>query len=593
MCENIEQGLFFKKHADKIKHPSLKRTKSGLYTERKKTSICVMDDLTSPQGQPQAQAQAQAQAQPQQQQQQQGNETSVRPSLVLGAVNSTSEPIAGRRSLPSPMRVTRSHESLFSASSSTPATTADADAIRPFGHADNTDNYRLTHHIDYLTFANNTTTDTHPHFVTPVHSSLLHVDNCIQIMCEANQMSFYVASSSSTALTAVALDSSENETEHETNATNVTTTCRRYASTPLRYAARFVMLRGADERDKWLQCLRELLRPERTRERHDHNSLHVCIMEAKGPAILAKANKRYACDVHLATRQAANSAVSGGGSGVPRLVAKTSLKAKSDILFWGESFDVTHVCDEYMRVELYQHTIESHKKSKSRSKDVGLAASADSAAAATSTPTPSSSSSSSSQTAVPTSSTPNTTATATASSSSSNAVAGSSLSSLHRTLVGYLTIPFASLEANQTVEKWYKLELATAASHSTSFLGTNGMSGGGGSGTLSGRYDASSSSIASLGSFSMAGGGGGGQHMQPVTSSPSALTTEGFSKDSVTIRVKIKYQNLDILPLAAYRRLIHVRSSHFMLLVVRLTAFVSKMKKQLQSKKYLKMNSML
>ena len=193
-----------------------------------------------------------------------------------------------------------------------------------------------------------------------------------------------------------------------------------------------------------------------------------------------------------------------------------------------------------------------------------------------------------------------TTATATGSSSSSSraaaaaaAATGSSLSSLHRTLVGYLTISFASLEANQTVEKWYKLELATAASHSTSFLGTNGMSGGGGSGTLSGRYDASSSSIASLGSFSMAGGGGGGQHMQPVTSSPSALTTEGFSKDSVTIRVKIKYQNLDILPLAAYRRLIHVRSSHFMLLVVRLTAFVSKMEKQLQSKKYLKMNSML
>ena len=159
-----------------------------------------------------------------------------------------------------------------------------------------------------------------------------------------------------------------------------------------------------------------------------------------------------------------------------------------------------------------------------------------------------------------------TTATATGSSSSSSraaaaaaAATGSSLSSLHRTLVGYLTISFASLEANQTVEKWYKLELATAASQSTSFLGTNGRSGGGGggggSGTLSGRYDASSSSIASHGSFSMPGG----QHMQPVTYSSSALTTESFSKDSVTIRVKIKYQHLDILPLTAYRRLIHVR----------------------------------
>jgi hypothetical protein len=38
----------------------------------------------------------------------------------------------------------------------------------------------------------------------------------------------------------------------------------------------------------------------------------------------------------------------------------------------------------------------------------------------------------------------------------------------------------------------------------------------------------------------------------------SLTTTQNFSKDSISIRIKAKYQNVDILPLFYYQRLVEV-----------------------------------
>jgi hypothetical protein len=97
----------------------------------------------------------------------------------------------------------------------------------------------------------------------------------------------------------------------------------KYQSGVENYSTRFFMCRGSEERDRWLQCVRNVMQPCLAQRRHEENALQVWILEAKGAALSNKTSKRYLCEVYL--------------NGL--LYAKTSLKDKRDILFWGENFD--------------------------------------------------------------------------------------------------------------------------------------------------------------------------------------------------------------------------------------------------------------
>lgn len=86
---------------------------------------------------------------------------------------------------------------------------------------------------------------------------------------------------------------------------------------------RYFMCRTSEEREKWLQCVRDVRAPNLVDERHEENSLHVWLLEAKGLAISSKPNRKYFCEIYLNTE----------------LGARTCAKEKRDILFWGESFE--------------------------------------------------------------------------------------------------------------------------------------------------------------------------------------------------------------------------------------------------------------
>lgn len=100
-------------------------------------------------------------------------------------------------------------------------------------------------------------------------------------------------------------------------------------------------------------------------------------------------------------------------------------------------------------------------------------------------------------------------------------------------LLGFIHLPLNSIESNQPIEKWYRLEssndlLTTSLSLSSSTNGLSTLS------SLNSNYDQINSS--------------------------SKTTTHDLNngKDSILIRVKAKYNCVDILPLACYSRLIKV-----------------------------------
>lgn len=101
--------------------------------------------------------------------------------------------------------------------------------------------------------------------------------------------------------------------------------------------------------------------------------------------------------------------------------------------------------------------------------------------------------------------------------------------------IGYVNIPVSSIESSQPVEKWYKLEGPLSSSSNDANLVNSGVqvSGGNTADTLS---QSSSNQIMAA----------------------SLTTTQNFSKDSISIRIKAKYQNVDILPLYYYQRLVEV-----------------------------------
>jgi hypothetical protein len=108
---------------------------------------------------------------------------------------------------------------------------------------------------------------------------------------------------------------------------------------------------------------------------------------------------------------------------------------------------------------------------------------------------------------------------------------------------GYVNIPVSSIESSQPVEKWYKLEDPLSGSSNDANLGNSGVQipGGNTADTLS---QSSSNQIMAA----------------------SLTTTQNFSKDSISIRIKAKYQNVDILPLYYYQRLVEVSLDYFEIL---------------------------
>ncbi|XP_044729719.1 ras GTPase-activating protein raskol [Chrysoperla carnea] len=82
---------------------------------------------------------------------------------------------------------------------------------------------------------------------------------------------------------------------------------------------RYFSCQSQDERDKWIYSLRKSVQPDVEHTRRTDNSLKIWILEAKG--IINK--KRYFCEIYLDDT----------------LYARTSIKYKNDLCFWGEQFD--------------------------------------------------------------------------------------------------------------------------------------------------------------------------------------------------------------------------------------------------------------
>ncbi len=83
------------------------------------------------------------------------------------------------------------------------------------------------------------------------------------------------------------------------------------------------MCRNQEEKDKWLFILKHVLNKNYDSERHSDNALQLCVLEAKGNGIQQSNKKKYFCEILI------DSCV----------YARTCLKDKKDILFWGENFE--------------------------------------------------------------------------------------------------------------------------------------------------------------------------------------------------------------------------------------------------------------
>ena len=232
----------------------------------------------------------------------------------------------------------------------------------------------------------------------------------------------------------------------------------KYQASAELYSTRFFMCRSGEERDKWLQCLRQVMQPQLDNRRHEENALQVWILEAKGVTLSGKPSRKYFCEVCLNRVR----------------YSRTSLKDKREILFWGENFEFAGVVCDCVRVELYEQTTEvakslrKSKKDKEKDRDSGSMR---------------------------------------GESSREHGVKDQTVT--YQTLVGYVNIPVKTIDSSQPTERWYRLEgglTSTAEDHNS-----------------------------------------------------AANVTSNFSKDAISIRIKAKYQSVDILPLACYKKLIDVR----------------------------------
>ena len=113
----------------------------------------------------------------------------------------------------------------------------------------------------------------------------------------------------------------------------------------------YFMCRTTEEREKWLQCLSSICKPNQLNEQHQENSLQLWLLEAKGQQLSSKPNKKYMCEIVLNKH----------------VLARTCSKEKQDILFWGENIELNSVSGDYVRIELYQESVETIKKKNKQS----------------------------------------------------------------------------------------------------------------------------------------------------------------------------------------------------------------------------------
>jgi hypothetical protein len=86
---------------------------------------------------------------------------------------------------------------------------------------------------------------------------------------------------------------------------------------------KYFLCRSTDEKEKWLYIIKHVINPNYDHERHTDNTLQLCLLEAKGNGIQQSHKKKYFCEILI------NNCVH----------ARTCLKEKKDILFWGENFE--------------------------------------------------------------------------------------------------------------------------------------------------------------------------------------------------------------------------------------------------------------
>jgi hypothetical protein len=128
-------------------------------------------------------------------------------------------------------------------------------------------------------------------------------------------------------------------------------------------------------------------------------------------------------------------------------------------------------------------------------------------------------------------------------------------SSNQAVLLGFVNIPVSSIESSQPIEKWYKLDSPSVSlgSGSSSINDQQSTTGVVNSSTNSSEPPLSASNV----SLSMSNNNS--QTAATTAAATASLTTtQNFSKDSISIRIKAKYQSVDILPLTCYQRLIEV-----------------------------------
>ncbi|XP_076346842.1 ras GTPase-activating protein nGAP-like isoform X3 [Tachypleus tridentatus] len=103
--------------------------------------------------------------------------------------------------------------------------------------------------------------------------------------------------------------------------------------------------RTAEERDKWVNSLRQSINPQQDNVRRTENSLKIWILEAKG----ISSKKKYFCELCLDKT----------------LYARTTSKQKADICFWGEHFEFNNLPEvDTITVNLYREADKKKRRDK-------------------------------------------------------------------------------------------------------------------------------------------------------------------------------------------------------------------------------------
>lgn len=108
---------------------------------------------------------------------------------------------------------------------------------------------------------------------------------------------------------------------------------------------RYYSCSSRQERDLWIYSLRKSIAPNADHTRHTNNSLKMWIYEAKHVA----GKKRYFCEINLDKT----------------LYGRTSIKLRTDLLFWGEYFDFPDIPDiNVITVNVYREGDKKKKRDK-------------------------------------------------------------------------------------------------------------------------------------------------------------------------------------------------------------------------------------